>query len=152
MRPVGGGLPDRVGPTPVPGTAMADVAVGAAVQSAPPSPAPVGSIAFMAMAAAPGAGSGATFALVALLSPANKVGSVTGTVGAAGGPGGFIPPLVMGTSYGTAASCALGPVLLAVVAPAALAYTVAGVRRVAARPASPDTERAPVRERRDPHV
>lgn len=145
MRPVGGWLSDRVGPTPVLGTAMAVVAVGAAVQAASPSLAPVGSIAFLAMAAALGAGSGATFALVALLSPANKVGSVTGMVGAAGGLGGFIPPLVMGTIYGATASYALGLALLAVVALAALAYTVTGVRRVAARPAAPDTEPAPVR-------
>ncbi len=145
MRPVGGWLSDRVGPTPVLGTAMAVVAVGAAVQAASPSLAPVGSIAFLAMAAALGAGSGATFALVALLSPANKVGSVTGMVGAAGGLGGFIPPLVMGTIFGATASYALGLALLAVVALAALAYTVTGVRRVAARPAAPDTEPAPVR-------
>lgn len=145
MRPVGGWLSDRVGPTPVLGTAMAVVVVGAAVQAATPSLAPVGSIAFLAMAAALGAGSGATFALVALLSPANKVGSVTGMVGAAGGLGGFIPPLVMGTIYGATASYALGLALLAVVALAALAYTVTGVRRVAARPAAPDTEPAPVR-------
>jgi nitrate/nitrite transporter NarK len=51
------------------------------------------------MAAALGAGSGATCALVALAAPADKVGSVTGgvgVVGAPGGLGGFLPPLVMG--------------------------------------------------------
>lgn len=153
MRPVGGWLSDRVGPTPVLGTAMAVVAVGAVVQAATPSLAPVGTIAFLAMAAALGAGSGATFALVALRSPADKVGSVTGMVGAAGGLGGFIPPLVMGTIYGATASYALGLALLAVVALAALAYTVTGVRRAAARPAASDTPSPhPYAENGVPHV
>lgn len=153
MRPVGGWLSDRVGPTRVLGTAMAVVAVGAVVQAATPSLAPVGTIAFLAMAAALGAGSGATFALVALRSPADKVGSVTGMVGAAGGLGGFIPPLVMGTIYGATASYALGLALLAVVALAALAYTVTGVRRAAARPAASDTPSPhPYAENGVPHV
>ena len=64
---------------------------------------PLGTIAFLSMAAALGAGSGATFALVARLAPANKVGSVTGVVGAAGGLGGFVPPLIMGAVYGSTA-------------------------------------------------
>ncbi|MFI6586103.1 MFS transporter [Embleya sp. NPDC050493] len=139
MRPVGGWLSDRVGPTRVLGAAMAVVVVGAAVQAATPTLAPVGTVAFLTMAAALGAGSGATFALVALLSPANMVGSVTGMVGAAGGLGGFIPPLVMGTIYGATGSYALGLILLAVVALAALVYTVTGVRRATTRPAATGT-------------
>ncbi|MCZ4097458.1 MFS transporter [Streptomyces sp. H39-C1] len=144
MRPVGGWMSNRVGPTCVLVASMAVVVVGATVQATTPSLAPVGTFALLAMAAALGAGSGATFALVALLSPANTVGSVTGMVGAAGGLGGFIPPLVMGTLYGATASYALGLVLLAVVAAAALAYTITGVRRAAARPATPDTAPSPV--------
>lgn len=35
---------------------------------------------------------------MALRSPAERVGSVTGIVGAAGGLGGYFPPLVMGLS------------------------------------------------------
>jgi NNP family nitrate/nitrite transporter-like MFS transporter len=85
------------------------------------------------MAAALGAGSGATFALVALLAPANKVGSVTGVVGAAGGLGGFVPPLLMGAVYGRFGSYAIGLVLLAVVAAAALVLAGTAVRK-AARP------------------
>ena len=46
----------------------------------------------------------------------NKVGWVTGLVGAAGGLGGFVPPLVMGYVYGRTGSYALGLALLAVVA------------------------------------
>lgn len=129
MRPVGGWLSDRVGPVRVLGASLGLVTVGAFVQAFTPALAPVGTIAFLAMAAALGAGSGAVFALVALLAPANKVGSVTGVVGAAGGLGGFLPPLVMGALYGAYGSYALGLALLALVAAAALAYTATAVRR-----------------------
>ena len=36
--------------------------------------------------------------------PADRVGTVTGIVGAAGGLGGFFPPLVMGATYNEAAT------------------------------------------------
>ncbi|MFF9624784.1 nitrate/nitrite transporter [Streptomyces griseosporeus] len=128
MRPVGGWLSDRIGPVRVLAGVLAVVLAGAVVQSFTPDLAPMGTIAFLAMAAALGGGSGAVFALVALLAPANKVGSVTGVVGAAGGLGGFLPPLVMGSLYGAYGSYAMGLALLAVVAAAALAYTGTGVR------------------------
>ncbi|MFE2276471.1 MFS transporter [Streptomyces sp. NPDC059454] len=133
MRPVGGWLSDRVGPVRVLVGSLALVVAGALAQSFTPALAPVGTIAFLVMAAALGAGSGAVFALVALLTPPNKVGSVTGVVGAAGGLGGFLPPLVMGALYGAYGSYAAGLVLLALVAAAALVYTVTGVRRGATR-------------------
>ncbi|WP_406864102.1 NarK/NasA family nitrate transporter [Streptomyces sp. HUAS MG47] len=128
MRPVGGWLSDRVGPKRVLAGSLAVVVAGALAQSFTPALAPAGTVAFLSMAAALGAGSGATFALVALVTPADKVGSVTGVVGAAGGLGGFLPPLVMGTLYGAYGSYAAGLALLALVAAAALAYTVRGVR------------------------
>src|SRR5665811_1359213 len=85
MRPVGGWLSDRVGPIPVLTAVYAVLTAGATLQSFTPDLMPLGTIAFLSMAAAVGAGSGATFALVAQVAPANKVGSVTGLVGAAGG-------------------------------------------------------------------
>ncbi|MFI9583877.1 MFS transporter [Streptomyces sp. NPDC052236] len=131
MRPVGGWLSDRLGPVRVLAASLAVVVLGSTVQAFTPSLAPVGTIAFLALAAALGAGSGATFAMVALLAPANSVGSVTGVVGAAGGLGGFLPPLVMGSLYGAYDSYAIGLVLLAIVAAAALGYTLTGVRAAA---------------------
>ncbi|MGW6008444.1 MFS transporter [Streptomyces sp. NPDC055210] len=128
MRPVGGWLSDRLGPARVLAGSLAVVVAGAVTQSFTPALAPVGTIAFLAMAAALGAGSGATFALVALLTPADQVGSVTGLVGAAGGLGGFLPPLVMGSLYGAYESYAAGLVLLAIVAAAALGFTLTTVR------------------------
>ncbi|MFC8103882.1 MFS transporter [Streptomyces sp. NPDC057363] len=128
-RPFGGWLSDRVGPVRVLAGTLAVVLAAALVQSSTPALTPTGTIAFLTLAAALGAGSGAVFALVALLTPASRVGSVTGVVGAAGGLGGFVPPLVMGSLYGTYGSYALGLVLLGMVAAAALAYTATGLRR-----------------------
>lgn len=133
MRPVGGWLSDRFGAIRVLAVGLAVVAVCAAVQAFTPALMPLGTAAFLAMAAALGAGSGAVFALVALLAPASQVGSITGVVGAAGGLGGFVPPLVMGALYGAFGSYALGLAALAVVAAAALAFTLTGVRATARR-------------------
>lgn len=129
MRPLGGWLSDRFGPVRVLVACLAVVTVGAVVQAFTPALMPVGTIAFLSMAAALGAGSGAVFALVALLAPGNKIGSVTGVVGAAGGLGGFVPPLVMGALYGALGSYALGLAALAVVALTALVFTATAVHR-----------------------
>jgi NNP family nitrate/nitrite transporter-like MFS transporter len=135
MRPIGGWLSDRFAPSRVLAAALSVVALGAVVQSLTPALAPVGTAAFLGMAAALGTGSGATFALVAKQAPANQVGSVTGVVGAAGGLGGFVPPLIMGTIYGNYHSYGLGLALLAVVALAALLLDLLSIgRREAATP------------------
>ena len=149
MRPVGGWLSDRIGPIPVLVTVFAVVALCAAVEAFTPPLMMLGTIAFLATAAALGAGSGATFALVAVAAPADKVGSVTGLVGAAGGLGGFVPPLVMGFVYGLFGSYGLGLALLAGVSVLALVLTVTAVRATAMRrsagppvPFGPSTEEA----------
>ena len=131
MRPVGGWLADRFGPVPVLAGVFGVVAAGAAVQAAPPGLIPLGTAAFLIMAAALGAGSGATFALVARAAPAAQVGSVTGLVGAAGGLGGFVPPLVMSSVYSSTGSYGWGLVLLALVAVGCLVLTLTVVRGTA---------------------
>ena len=128
MRPLGGWLSDRMPPTRVLAAAFGIVTVFALVQSATPDLSPVGTIAFLAMAAALGLASGAVFAFVAQNAPANRVGAVTGVVGAAGGLGGFIPPLLMGSIYGHTGSYAGGLIALAAVAAIALAYDLFAVR------------------------
>jgi NNP family nitrate/nitrite transporter-like MFS transporter len=133
MRPVGGWLSDRLGPIPVLTGVYAVLTAGAVLQSFTLNLMPLGTIAFLTMAAALGAGSGATFALVAQMAPASKVGSVTGLVGAAGGLGGFVPPLVMGYIHGRLGSYGLGLALLALVAVSTMVLTMTVVRSGAVR-------------------
>ena len=128
MRPVGGWLSDRSGPVPVLVAGYAVVIVGAAIASTTPLLEGVGTVAFLAMAGALGAGSGATFALVAKVTEPARVGGVTGLVGAAGGLGGFVPPLIMGYIYGRTESYAIGLVMLSVTAALTLVLTLTVVR------------------------
>lgn len=128
MRPVGGWLSDRFPPNRVLAGAFGIVAAFSLVQSATPRLAPVGTVAFLAMAAALGLASGAVFAFVAQSAPPYQVGAVTGVVGAAGGLGGFIPPLLMGSIYGRTGSYAGGLIALAVVAALALGYNAFAMR------------------------
>ncbi len=131
MRPVGGWLADKLGAIPVLAAGYATVAAGAAVAATTPLLEPVGAIAFLSMAAALGAGSGATFALLAKVTEPSRVGGVTGLVGAAGGLGGFAPPLIMGYVYGRTDSYAIGLGLLSVTAALTLVLTLTVVRRTA---------------------
>ncbi|MGH8969768.1 MAG: MFS transporter [Actinomycetes bacterium] len=129
MRPVGGWLSDRMHPVPVLTACFAAAAALAALAAVELDLMPWGTIAFLGLAAALGASSGAVFALVARLAPPEKVGSVTGVVGAAGGLGGFIPPLLMGSIYGRTGDYSLGYVLLAMVALGSCVFTATVVRR-----------------------
>ncbi|MCJ1676212.1 MFS transporter [Streptomyces sp. APSN-46.1] len=133
MRPVGGWLSDRTHPVPVLTGAYAALSALALVAALEPPLIPIGTIAFLGMAAALGAAGGAVFALVARLIPPERVGSVTGVVGAAGGMGGFFPPLVMGTIHSAVHDYTWGFVLLAITAAATSAFTAISVRRRATR-------------------
>ena len=81
-------------------------------------------VTFIMLAVFLGVGTGGVFAWVARRAPAQRVGSVTGIVAAAGGLGGYFPPLVMGATYNEAANnYTIGLLLLAATALAALLYT-----------------------------
>jgi NNP family nitrate/nitrite transporter-like MFS transporter len=105
--------------------------VGAGISAGTPPLDGVGTVAFLAMAAALGSGSGATFALIAKVTEPSRVGGVTGLVGAAGGLGGFVPPLIMGYVYGRTDSYAIGLWMLSITAALTLALTLTIVRRTA---------------------
>ncbi|MFF4128746.1 nitrate/nitrite transporter [Microbispora rosea] len=120
-RPVGGWLADRFGgETVLSGALAVAVACAVAVSFAPPMA--LATAGFLAMAAALGLGNGAVFALLGGAVPAHAIGSATGVVGAVGGLGGFLPPIVMGLIYQATGSYAIGLMLLAAVAAAALVY------------------------------
>jgi NNP family nitrate/nitrite transporter-like MFS transporter len=131
MRPIGGWLSDRFGPVPVLACCYAVVVAGAAVAATTPLLEHIGTVAFLSMAAALGGGSGATFALVAKVTDPARVGGVTGLVGAAGGLGGFVPPLIMGYVYGRTDSYGIGLALLSITAALTFILTVTVVRRTA---------------------
>ena len=124
-RPVGGVLADRFGPKPVVVVSLAGVALLAWVVNLQPDGDVPAGLTFVAMAAALGLGTGGVFAWVGVLAPSGKVGSISGVVSAAGGLGGYFPPLVMGATYDAAThSYSIGLMLLVVTALAALAFTV----------------------------
>ncbi len=80
-------------------------------------------VGFVMLAASLGVGNGAVFALVGRRIPAAQVGAVTRLVGAVGGLGGFLPPIVMGLVYQATGSYAIGLMLLSNVAFVGAIYT-----------------------------
>lgn len=115
MRPIGGWLADRVGGRQIlkfvfPFTAaMAMFLIATNIV-----PFTIGAL---GMAAAIGLGNGAVFKLVPEYFP-KSVGAVTGIVGAAGGLGGFFPPLVLGVVKQQTGAFTFGFVFLGIFAAA----------------------------------
>ncbi|WP_306295932.1 MFS transporter [Arthrobacter sp. STN4] len=138
-RPVGGVLADRIGAKPVVLAATAGVAVlGWLVALQPVADVQAGPV-FLAMAAALGLGAGGVFAWVGALSPEGKMGTISGIVSAAGGLGGYFPPLVMGWTYNPGAThykYAIGLSLLVATAVVALVFTAVFVKNPARQDAS----------------
>lgn len=135
MRPVGGALSDRIGEVATLLIGYGLVSAAAIVLAFQPALMPTGTIAFLAMAAGLGLGTGAVFALVGKHAEPDQVGAVTGFVGAAGGLGGFVPPLVMAAINGYTGSYSMGIVLLLIATLVAIALTLL-VGRSARRPAT----------------
>jgi NNP family nitrate/nitrite transporter-like MFS transporter len=133
LRPVGGILADRLGGRRILKLVF-PITAAMAVLLCVPHMVTV-TIGALGMAAAIGLGNGAVFKLVPEYFP-GAVGSVTGLVGAAGGLGGFFPPLVLGVVKQLTGGYALGFALLATFALACLAVLVAGERGASAPPGS----------------
>ncbi|MGV0811728.1 nitrate/nitrite transporter [Mycolicibacterium boenickei] len=123
-RPVGGALSDRIPPKYVVLTSFAGTAVLAFVAMFQPPPDVWSAATFITLAVFLGIGTGGVFAWVARRSPAKEVGSVTGIVAAAGGLGGYFPPLVMGATYDAVDhDYSVGLLLLVATALVAFGYT-----------------------------
>jgi MFS transporter, NNP family, nitrate/nitrite transporter len=131
-RPIGGIMADKIGPRKVVGISLAGAAVMSLIIALRLPPEIPAGTSFVVMALFLGLGTGGVFAWVAELAPAERVGAITGIVGACGGLGGFFPPLVMGATYNEAAhSYTIGLVLLTITASGALLFTLFGIRRKA---------------------
>ena len=122
-RPLGGYLADRVGAARILRGSFIAVAVLAVMLAAGYESMVPLTAACLALAVALGLGTGAVFKLVAEWFP-ERVGAVTGVVGAAGGLGGFFPPLVMGVVKSATGGYALGFILMALTALACLSVLV----------------------------
>ena len=124
-RPVGGYVADRVGAVPVLVLAFAGIAIDAAVLATlAPSPriVPV-TIASLTLGAFLGSGSGAVFKIVPGEFPENP-GAAAGVVGAAGGLGGFFPPVFVGLVKDAEGTYTYGFVGLLVFVAACLMFAV----------------------------
>lgn len=121
-RPIGGWLSDKIGAKKVIRFALLAVVILAAVVAYQPTLQPQTTIAYLSLAFMLGCANGAVFALVGKLAQVDTMGSITGIVGAAGGLGGFLPPLILGFTYQQTHSYALALVMLSVSAFVALLY------------------------------
>lgn len=110
MRPIGGTLADKIGGGRILLGVFPFTALMAILMAFPTMP--TFTVGALGMAAAIGLGNGAVFKLVPEYFP-TTVGSVTGLVGAAGGLGGFFPPLVVGMVKRSTGGFTLGFVFLA---------------------------------------
>ena len=113
MRPVGGMLSDKFGAIVTLLTSYTLVLLCALSLATNPRLEGLGTVAFLLMAIGLGLGAGAVFALVAQVSEPSQVGSITGFVGAAGGLGGFVPPLLLGALWTATQEYRWGLLLLA---------------------------------------
>lgn len=134
-RPLGGWLSDRIGAGRILRWSFVAVAALALVLAAGYESMLPLTFACLTLAVALGLGMGAVFKLVPEWFP-ERVGAVTGVVGAAGGLGGFFPPLVMGVVKTATGGYGLGFALLALTALACLGV-LTGLRVAAPAPARP---------------
>lgn len=111
MRPVGGVLADKIGGASILKWVFPFTAVMAIFMACPMLL--TFRIGALGVAAAIGLGNGAVFKMVPEYFP-KSVGSVTGLVGAAGGLGGFFPPLVLGFVKQQTGSFLAGFIMLSV--------------------------------------
>ncbi len=121
-RPVGGWLSDKIGGWRVIKAALLVTAMLACTVAFQSNLGVHTTAAYLALAFVLGCANGAVFALVGKLSKVEIMGSITGLIGAVGGLGGFLPPIVLGLTYQKTHSYAPALVMLAVSAIIVLIY------------------------------
>lgn len=115
IRPIGGYLSDRMGASKVLLVVFAGIFIDALLIAFFTDQISFFSAGCLSISLLVGIGNGAVFKLVPQVVPGNT-GAVTGFVGAAGGLGGFFPPIVLGAIRDATGSYFLGFILLALVA------------------------------------
>lgn len=123
LRPLGGILADRVGGARILKWVFPFIAIMAIFMAFPLMI--TFTIGALGVAAAIGLGNGAVFKMVPEYFP-QSVGSVTGLVGAAGGLGGFFPPLILGFVQERTGSFLIGFIMLSVFCLICLAVLLTG--------------------------
>lgn len=121
-RPVGGWLSDIIGGVHVIRVSLLFVVLLATFVAFQPSLELNTTAAYLSLAFALGCASGAVFALIGRRVSRQQIGGVSGIVGAAGGLGGFLPPLIMGVVYQQLHSYSVAFILLAVAVAVILLY------------------------------
>ncbi|WP_163971382.1 MFS transporter [Oceanobacillus halotolerans] len=112
IRPVGGMIADKLNPKFLITIVFMVIAVSALFLAFFSNSIILFTIFCLVIAAFAGLGNGVVFKLVPLVSPSNT-GAVTGIVGAAGGLGGFFPPILLGIVKDTTGTFMVGFILLA---------------------------------------
>jgi MFS transporter, NNP family, nitrate/nitrite transporter len=134
-RPVGGWLADRIGGSRTLMVVFVALPFMAIILSFQPGIV-LFTIGALSSAVLFGLGNGSVFKLVAEYYP-DKTGAVTGVVGAAGGLGGFFPPLVLGVVRDATGAYTLGFVFLAIFAVGCLLVNALFVRRHPSKASAP---------------
>ena len=140
-RPLGGFLSDRLGRIRVLAVSYAVVTLAALVLVLTPEDFIPGAVpwsatmSFLTMAGALGAGSGAVFAFIGQNVRRDRLGSTTGIVGAAGGLGGFVPPLLLTLVHELTGSYSIALLLLALASALCLLATLTVARTIEAQSA-----------------
>lgn len=123
IRPVGGYLADKFDPRMLLVIIFGGVGISAVLLAFFNETIIIFTIACLAIASLVGLGNGVVFKLVPMVSPSNT-GAVTGIVGAAGGLGGFFPPIVLGVVKDTTGSFFFGFIFLALFSILCLAVNI----------------------------
>ncbi|OLB79983.1 MAG: hypothetical protein AUI14_08745 [Actinobacteria bacterium 13_2_20CM_2_71_6] len=119
---VGGWFADRTNPARTLVICYAGAACCALVQAFQAGLDPVGILAIAGVGVFLGAASGTLTGLVANVTPPQQIGTAMGAVGVAGGLGGVLPPLLLGSVYDLQGSYAIGLTVLAGAGLAAAVY------------------------------